>query len=157
MSKRATLTLVTGAFPAAMPGNVSDEADDKGLTDLAQAKRLIAALIANDNAISAAEEAGDKKRHRALERQHRTLHRQFEEFAERVHGEPPSTWLDIVIRAEIAGYMVSWDRPRTDWDEMLGRAEDDSSAADPGMKELAMAVLYLAERRGCMLSVVQSA
>jgi len=144
MSKLTRLTLVTGAFPAATPGNISGEAS-KAFDDLAEAKRLVAALIANDNGISAAEQAGDKKQARALERQNRTLSREFADFADRVRGEPPSTWLDIVIRAELVGYMISWSKPRTDWDEMLEWAEDNGDSYD-GMHELAMAVIYLAAR-----------
>jgi hypothetical protein len=59
---------------------------------------------------------------------------------------PPQCWLDIVIRAEIAGYMLVWDKPRTNWQAMLDKAENNPSAGDPGMEELAVAVLYLAAR-----------
>jgi hypothetical protein len=145
MSKLTRLTLVTGAFRAATPGNISGEASNKSFDDLAEAKRLIAALIANDNAITAAEEAGDKKQARTLEKQHRAIYRDFMDFSDRVHNEPPSTWLDIVIRAEIAGYMISWNKPRIDWDEMLEWAEDNGDSYD-GMHELVVAVLYLAAR-----------
>jgi len=155
----ASLAVIAASPPlevlAALPGNPSAEASSKAFDNLAEAKRLIAALIASDEQISAAEDANDKKRHRALERRNRTLYREFRDFADRVQEEPPTTWLDIVVRAEIAGYSIAWDRPRTDWDDMLAEAEDDGTCYD-GVNELAMAVLYLAERRGRVLSVVQS-
>jgi hypothetical protein len=41
-------------------------ANDNELADLAESRQLIAALIANDTEISAAEEAGDTERAEAL-------------------------------------------------------------------------------------------
>lgn len=152
LDKRPRLTLVPSS---GAPADVSGDASNR-LADLAEAKRIVAQLIANDDAISAAEEADDKKQARALERQNRTLSREFGDFADRVRAEPPSTWLDIVIRAELAGYMISWNKPRVDWDDMLEWAEDNGNSYD-GMHELAMAVLYLAEHNGCMLSVMPTA
>ncbi len=40
--------------------------------------------------------------------------------------------------------MLVWDKPRTDWQAMLEKAENNPSVGDQGMNELAVAVLYLA-------------
>jgi len=158
MSKLSRRSLIGGAAVAALaalpplealaalPSGVSKHASKESLGELAEARRLVGALIANDDAITAAERADDEGRAKTLEGEHGPLYCEFLDFADRVHRKQPQTWLDIVIRAEIAGYMIAWDRPRTNWEAMREEAENDPSEDYPGMKELAMAVLYLAAR-----------
>jgi hypothetical protein len=148
--RSAFLTSIAAMAPmealAAMPGNVPSGTSSKALSELAEARRLIAALIRIDGRISAAEQGRDARRAEKLEGNHRRVYRKLQKLRTALESEPPRCWLDIVIRAEIAGYMLVWDKPRTNWQAMLDKVANNPSAGDPGMDELAVAVLYLAAR-----------
>jgi hypothetical protein len=131
---------------AALPGNVTSQASTKALNELAEARRLITALINIDKRISAAEHADDAKRAEKLEGKHRRVYRKLQKLRQALEVEPPSCWVNIVTRAEIAGYIVVWDKPRTSWHALRREADNDGSADYPGTKQLVMAILYLAAR-----------
>jgi hypothetical protein len=106
---------------------------------LAETRRLIAAIISIEDRI---DRTRDAIRQKKLEGKLRRVQRRLCELQKAL--PPPQCWLDIVIRAEIAGFMLVWDKPRTDWQAMLEKAENNPSVGDQGMNELAVAVLYLA-------------
>ena len=66
-----------------LPSGVSRHASNESLGELAETRRLIAALIANHKAIAAAERAHDKARIDELEEQHDPLY-SVVEFADKV-------------------------------------------------------------------------
>jgi hypothetical protein len=142
---------------AAMPGNVPSGTSSKALSELAEARRLIAALIRIDGRIAVADKAWDDRCQEKLEGKHRRVYRKLQKLRTACESEPTRCWLDIVTRAEIAGYMLVWDKPRTDWDTLLEQADNDGSANYSGMKELVVAVLYLAARNASEQPAVHAA
>ena len=109
---------------------------------LAETRRLIAAMIRIEERIGEADRAHDELRQKKLEGKLGRVGRKLDKLRKAL--PPPRCWLDIVIRAEIAGFMLVWDKPRSNWRAMLDKAENNPSVGDPAMGELAMAVLYLA-------------
>jgi hypothetical protein len=129
---------------AAIPGQ-SLPVNENAQKTLAETRRLIAAMIGIEERIGEADRAHDQLRQKKLEGKLRRVARKLDKLQKAL--PPPQCWLDIVIRAEIAGYMLVWDKPRTHWQALLDKAENNPSTGNPGMEELAVAVLYLAARR----------
>lgn len=105
--RNAFLTSIAAMAPmealAAMPGKVPSSTSSKALSELAEARRLIAALIRIDGRISAAETADDARRAEKLEGKHRRVYRKLVKLRKTIESAPPRCWVDIITRAEIAG------------------------------------------------------
>jgi hypothetical protein len=148
-------TAVTAGIAAVSPAQIlaslkaeASPANENHHADLVEARRLIGQLIAIDTQMSAAEEAHDTELAAQLEEQHSEAHEQFVKFADAVLQKAARTWHDIVARAELAGYMMIWNKPRSDWPALVELVESDPSSNEREPLGLVAAVLYLAARDG---------
>jgi hypothetical protein len=114
--------------------------------DLAEVRRLIAALVAIDERISAAEEVSDALRVKKLEGKHRRVYRKLRKLQTALESKPPQSSVDIVTRAELVGYEFLHGKPRADWDGISAVLESQHCPYERAKAGLALAVLWLADR-----------
>lgn len=120
---------------------------ENGQADLAEARRLVAALNAADDKISAASEALDTATEEAAEAERSDLDSQLSALSAKLAKSPPKTRLDLITLAEIAGYRVLWKRPCDSWEAVRERLGEDMSGDDRALLALTLSVLWLADRR----------
>jgi hypothetical protein len=114
--------------------------------NLAEVRRLVAALIRIDGRIGEADEAHDDVRLEKLEGKHRRIYRKLCKLQTAIESEPPRCWVDFVTRAELVGYEVLHGKPRTDWDSLRAGLETEYYPYERAKVGLALAVLWLADR-----------
>ena len=122
-------------------------ANENEHADLAEARRLVAALNAADDKISAASEAHDADAEEAAEAERAELDDQLAALSAKLAASPPRTQLDLVTLAEIAGYRMLWKRPRNGWDAVRERLSEGMCDDDRALLALTLAVLWLADHR----------
>ena len=158
MSKLSRRSLISGAAVAALaalpplealaalPGGVSQHASKESLGELAEVRRLIAALVRIEDRISAAENANDAHRAEKLEGKHRRVYRKLRKLQTALESRPPRCGVDLVTRAELVGYEYLHGKPRADWNQ-LRAVLDESEYCDYDRAKvgLALAVLWLAD------------
>jgi hypothetical protein len=137
--KRAVQAL---AAIQAQPLPVSENATK----NLAVVRRLIAALVAIDERIGAAEEAGDALRVKKLEGKHRRVYRKLRKLQTALESAPPRNSVDIVARAELVGYEFLHGKPRGDWNVLNAVLENEHCPYERAKAGLALAILWLADR-----------
>ena len=102
--RNAFLTSIAAMAPmealAAMPGNVPSGTSSKALSELAEARRLITALIRIDARISAAETADDARRAEKLEGKHRRVYRKLQNLRKAVESEPEPSEKKVAVNAQ---------------------------------------------------------
>jgi hypothetical protein len=133
---------------AAIPDEIPAGTSSKALRDLAEVRRLIAALAAIDDNISAAEDADDAERVDSLEADHRRVYREFRDHQNEIESIPPRCWVDVITRAEFAGYEYLHGKAPADWDGMLSTIDIEFCEFMRAKAGLALAVLWLADRKG---------
>ena len=112
--------------------------------NLAEVRRLIAALIRIDGRIGEAERA-PRGRARRSSKANTGASIATSQTPNELEGEPPRCWVDIVMRAEIVGYEFLNGEPRADWDAS-GGARSRAFPFGTGEGSLAFAVLWLGDR-----------
>jgi hypothetical protein len=127
-------------FSQMAPANENEHAD------LAEARRLVAALNAADDKISAASEADDAEAEKAAEAEHSELSSQLSDLSAKLAKSPPKTRHDLVALAEIAGYRALWRRPGDSWAKVRARL-DEEYGDDRAFLAVVLAVLWLANHR----------
>ena len=132
---------------AAMPGEIPAGTSREALSDHAKVRGLVARLVAIDDEITAAEDADDAKRVDRLEAEHKRVHREFRDLQNVIESIPPRCWLDVITRAEFAGYEYLHGKAPADWDGMLETIDIEFCEFMRAKAGLALAVLWL-DRKG---------
>jgi hypothetical protein len=122
-------------------------ANENEHADLAEARRLVAALNAVDDKISAASEAHDAEAEEAAEAEHAKRGRQLSDLSAKLAKSPPKTRHDLVALAEIAGYRALWRRPCDNWAKVRARLEEEFCDDDRAFLAVVLAVIWLADHR----------
>jgi hypothetical protein len=125
--------------------------------NLAEVRRLIAALVAIDERISAAEQVDDVLRVKRLEGKHRRVYRKLRKLQTALESAPPQSPVDIVTRAELVGYEYLYGKPRADWDTLSAVLENAHCPYERAKAGLALAVLWLADHPSSEQSDVRAA
>ncbi len=99
--------------------------NENATKNLADVRRLIAALVAIDERISAAEEAMDAARVKKLEGKHRRVYRKLRKLQTALESAPPRNSVDIVARAELVDYEFLHGKPRADWNVLNAALENE--------------------------------
>jgi hypothetical protein len=115
--------------------------------DLAEARRLVEALNAADDKISAASEARDAEAEEEAEAERDQLDGQLLDLSDKLSSKPPKTVLDLITLAEIAGYRALWKRPCDSWKAVQLRLDEELCSDDRAFLALVLAVLWLADHR----------
>ena len=121
-------------------------ANENEHADLAEARRLVAALNAADDKISAASEADDAEAEEAAEADRSELNDQLFALSAKLAKNPPRTPHDLIALAEIAGYRALWRRPCDSWENVRARL-DEEYGDDRALLAVVLAVLWLADHR----------
>ena len=122
-------------------------ANENEHADLAEARRLVAALNAADDKISAASDAHDAEAEEAAEAERSELNDQLFALSAKLAKSPPRTRLDLVTLAEIAAYHVLWRRPCDSWEKVRARLDEEFCGDDRALLAVVLAVLWLADHR----------
>jgi hypothetical protein len=147
----AAIVGIAGLSPievlAAMPGEIPAGTSREALSDLAKVRGLVARLVAIDDEITAAEEADDAKRVDLFESEHGRVYRQFRDLQNEIENTPPRCWLDVITRAEFAGYEYLHGKAPADWESQLATLHNEFCEFSRAKAGLALAVLWL-DRKG---------
>jgi hypothetical protein len=122
-------------------------ANENKHADLTEARRLVAALNAADDKISAASDAHDSIAEEAAEAERSRLDDQLSDLSAKLAKSPPKTRLDLVTLAEIAGYRMLWKRPCNSWETVRERLSEGMCDDDRALLALTLSVLWLADHR----------
>ncbi len=133
---------------AAIPGEIASGTNREALSDLARVRHLIARLVAIDDEITTAEKADDGKRVDRLEAEHGRVYREFRDLQNEIESTPPRCWLDVITRAEFAGYEYLHGKAPADWDGMLETIDIECCEFARAKAGLALAVLWLGREGG---------
>lgn len=141
----ATAAAISAVALAAPPTITSAVASSPtAIGDLADVRAAVAALVANDAAVCAGEEAEDDDAIRIAEEAHGPLFQHFKDLTERIHRAPVVSAADIEVRAEIAWWWLRELRCVPPHKADMGDRWYDERA----FLQVALAVLWLAKQGG---------